>query len=71
MRNKEKRDAARRSFSERAGPCPNCGAPAEVELIEYGYEGARVAGLASCSRRCWEEDPQGYIDAVKRQAKNS
>lgn len=53
--------------AELAGPCPHCGAPAEVDMLDVSSMSKRayVPGQVRCSARCWERNPEGYITAVR------
>lgn len=59
--------AAALRFAEELGPCPHCGQPAVVEVTYAGTfigDNMYLPIEASCSADCWQEDPQGYLDAV-------
>ena len=49
-----------------AGPCPNCGAPAIVDLIDTSTMHARswLPGIARCSANCFVDDPESYLAAT-------
>lgn len=67
MKSKPKRTLAQAEANAQAGPCPNCGAPAEVDLIDVSTrvdELFFVPGVANCSARCYEADPEAYLRAV-------
>jgi hypothetical protein len=61
---------ARNQAVSDAGPCPNCGSPADVDMIiaptltPAGPESAWVPGEVRCSANCWLQDPDAYIAAV-------
>lgn len=61
------RNAAQRKASDEIGPCPNCGAVAEVEMIDVtDYDGVKfLPGLARCSARCYEREPEKYLAALQ------
>lgn len=61
-----RRDAEQAAALE-AGPCPHCGAPADVEVFDVTQMGGPpqfVPGRAHCSADCWELDPEGYLESV-------
>lgn len=64
------RTKAAREFAEAAGPCPNCGAPAQVAVIDitltWGSPREYTPGLIHCSADCQEDDPDGYLAAINR-----
>ncbi len=68
--NEAVRLAAKRRFADEIGPCPNCGATAIVEAIcitpSWGAEAEYVPGLADCTAKCYDDDPDGYLAAVAR-----
>jgi hypothetical protein len=65
---KRQRREAEEQFSRLTGPCPNCGAPAEVDMIDVSTHAGDLSflpGLARCAWRCYDRDPEGYIEAVR------
>lgn len=60
------RARAQRDADEAAGPCPHCGAKASVVLLcASTYDEVRwLPGAIRCSERCYERDPDGYLDSV-------
>lgn len=67
-----RRELERRRLAEEVGPCPHCGAEAEIDLIDvtslHDPYPMYVPGepSAKCSARCWEDDPEGYLAALAR-----
>lgn len=62
-----KRALAQAKANAEAGPCPNCGASADVDLIDVGTSWGDfgfLPGAADCSARCYDTDPEGYLRAV-------
>ncbi len=67
--------AARKDIATRLPPCPNCGAPVDLEsigLLDVTTYGDPVPQFLhhteeplECSARCWEKDPWAYLKAVK------
>lgn len=61
------KEAARRKFTE-GKFCPNCGAKADVELIDVRQVGQPtefLPGLFTCSASCFDEDPDAYLEAIR------
>lgn len=60
---------AKARLAEQRGPCPNCGAPADVEAISVRASAtepyAFIAGIAKCSARCDLVTPDAYLVAVR------
>lgn len=54
---------------DESGPCPHCGADADVGLIDVTKFGDVIPQFlwdqtAECSARCWLGDPAGYLTTV-------
>lgn len=60
------RAKTQREANEAAGMCPNCGAPADVDLIDVSSFDRPyfIAGTVHCSARCYERDPDAYLAAL-------
>lgn len=60
-------ERAARALAEPAAPCPACGAPSKLELINVStIDGPRyVPGYVSCSARCYTRDPDAYLAAME------
>jgi hypothetical protein len=64
------RDEAQQRFNSEAGPCPNCGAAADVAVVDvtsFGQKYAFAPSVARCSARCDLLDPLGYLKAIQAQ----
>ena len=66
-------EAQQARFNAEVGPCPACGASANVEMIEVTFkfdDPQFVPGVARCSNECWRIDPDRYLAAVRQVAPN-